>query len=71
MKDATRREILQRLDHLSEQLPEMRFAQLICNLSSLVTGPWDISLWDLEDDQLLEAMVQLETSLAGRMADVA
>lgn len=71
MKDATRREILKRLGLLSDQLPEMRFAQLICNLSSLVSGPWDVSLWDLEDEQLLEAIKQLETNLKQRMAEVA
>lgn len=71
MKDTTRREILKRLELLSDQLPEMRFAQLICNLSSLVAGPWDTSLWELEDEQLLEAIKLLESNLKQRMAEVA
>ncbi len=71
MKDATRREILKRLDLLSDQLPEMRFAQLICNLSSLVAGPWDTSLWDLEDEQLLLAIKQLESDLKHQVVEVA
>lgn len=71
MKDAMRQEILNKLQHLGQHLPEMRLGQLICNLSSLVAGPWDTSLWDLEDEQFLEAILQLETTLQHKMADVA
>ena len=71
MIDSTRHEILKRLDLLSDQLPDMRLGQLICNLSSLVAGPWDTSLWDLEDEQLLAAMKQLESDMKQHMAEVA
>jgi hypothetical protein len=66
----TRRDIFKRLERLSDQLPEMRLCQLICNMASLVAGPWDVSLWDMEDEQLLEAIKQLEASLSDKLVGV-
>ena len=51
-----RQEILSRLARLSELTPDMRFGQLIANLAFLASGPWDETLWNLEDDQLLAAI---------------
>jgi hypothetical protein len=62
MIEPTRQEILTRLARLSELAPDMRFGQLIANLAFLVAGPWDQTLWDLEDDRLVEAIRQLEWS---------
>jgi hypothetical protein len=56
MISAQRQEILSRLARLSELAPEVRFGQLIANLAFLASGPWDETLWDLEDDQLLAAI---------------
>lgn len=66
MMEPTRQEILARLARLSELAPEMRFGQLIANLAFIAAGPWDRTLWDLEDEQLVEAIRQMETDLSQR-----
>lgn len=71
MIDPTRHEVLSRLARLSELAPELRFGQLIADLTFLAAGPWDQRLWDLEDEQLLGAIRQFEADLSGRAADVA
>jgi hypothetical protein len=47
--------ILQRLAELSERRPEVRFGQLIANLSYLARGAEVESIWDMEDEELLAA----------------
>jgi hypothetical protein len=64
--EPTRQEILARLARLSELAPEIRFGQLIANLAFLAAGPWDQTLWDLEDEPLLEAIRQFEADLCQR-----
>lgn len=71
MIDATRREILQELERLSELAPEMRFGQLIANLAFLAAGPWDETLWDLEDEQLLAAIRRHLADLSDRQQKIA
>jgi len=71
MTDSARQEILSRLGRLSELAPDFRFGQLIANLAFLAAGPWDQTLWDLEDDRLLDAIRQMESDLCQRGADVA
>ena len=56
MIDPTRHEILTRLARLSELAPDLRFGQLVANLAFVAAGPWDQTLWNLEDDKLLEAI---------------
>ena len=51
-----RHEILHQLTRLSELAPDVRFGQLIANLAFLAAGPWEETLWNLEDDQLLTAI---------------
>jgi hypothetical protein len=70
MTESTRAEILTRLGRLSELAPDMRFGQLIANLAFMVAGPWDQTLWDLEDEQLLKAVRQMESDLSQRGAGV-
>jgi hypothetical protein len=70
MIEPTRQEILTRLARLSELAPEMRFGQLIANLAFIAAGPWDRTLWDLEDDQLIGAIRQMETDLSQRTEQV-
>jgi hypothetical protein len=66
MIEPLRQEILSRLARLSELAPDMRFGQLIANLAFMAAGPYDETLWNLEDEQLVEAIRQLETDLSKR-----
>jgi hypothetical protein len=50
-----RREILQVLEELSNCCPEVRFGQLIANLSYLAKGPTNEAIWEVEDEELLAA----------------
>lgn len=58
MIDPVRQEMLQQLARLSELAPEVRFGQLIANMAFLAAGPWDQTLWDVEDEKLLAAIKQ-------------
>jgi hypothetical protein len=55
MNRAVRDELLRVLSGFSDHAPDVRFGQLICNLAFLArsSGPSDV--WDVEDDELLEA----------------
>jgi hypothetical protein len=50
-----KQEILRALSELVEQCPEVRFGQLIVNLSYIARGPIPEAIWDMEDDELLAA----------------
>jgi hypothetical protein len=71
MIPAKRQEILELLGRLSELTPDVRFGQLIANLSYLAVGPTAEAVWDMEDDQLLSAIRQHIADLSRRAADVA
>lgn len=71
MIEPTRREILHELERLSELTPDVRFGQLIANLSYLAVGPTSEAVWDMEDEQLLMAIRQHATDLSRRQASVA
>ncbi len=66
MIEPTRQEILTRLARLSELAPDMRFGQLIANLAFMAAGPWDQTLWDVEDELLVGAIRQMESDLSRR-----
>jgi hypothetical protein len=68
MIDPTRRDILRELEGLSELAPDLRFGQMIANLAFLAAGPWNETLWDLDDEQLLRAIRQQIADLAAREA---
>ena len=55
MNRAVRDELLRVLSEFSDHAPDMRFGQLIANLAFLArsSGPSDI--WEVEDEELLEA----------------
>ena len=55
MINPVRQEVLQTLAEISELAPEVRFGQLIANLSYMARGLSNESIWDMEDDQLLAA----------------
>lgn len=66
MIEPTRQEILTRLARLSELAPDMHFGQLIANLAFMAAGPWDQTLWDVEDELLVGAIRQMESDLSRR-----
>jgi len=55
MISPVRQEVLRMLAELSEVAPEVRLGQLIVNLSYLARGLSNESIWDMEDEELLEA----------------
>ena len=55
MMTQVRREILQVLQELSACCPDVRFGQLIANLSYVAKGPTNEAIWDMEDEELLAA----------------
>lgn len=55
MINPVRQEVLQVLAELSEIVPEVRFGQLVVNLSYLARGFANESVWEMEDVELLEA----------------
>ena len=59
MTTQVREDILQLLAKLSEYCPEVRFGQLIANLSYLAKGPSNEAIWDVEDEELLAAARKL------------
>jgi len=70
MITAEREEILRLLPRLSELTPEVRFGQLIANLSYLAVGPTAEAIWDMEDEQLLEAIQKHIADLSERFSGV-
>ena len=66
-----RLEILHELERLSELTPDVRFGQLIVNLSYLALGPKVEATWDVEDEELLAAIRQHIADLSDRGAEVA
>lgn len=71
ISNPVRQEILRELERLSELAPDVRFGQLIANLAFLAAGPWEESLWDLDDDRLLAAIRQNVADLSSRQENVA
>ena len=55
MTTQVRQEILHILEELSDCCPNVRFGQLIANLSYLAKGPTNEAVWDVEDEELLVA----------------
>jgi len=68
MISESRSEILHLLEDLSELAPDVRFGQLIVNLSYLAVGPTVEAPWDVEDEQLLHAIRQQIADFSKRMA---
>jgi hypothetical protein len=64
-----RQEILRLLERLSELTPDVRFGQLMANLSYLALGPTNEAIWDMEDDQLVAAIRQHIADLSERSVD--
>ncbi|MBI3245013.1 MAG: hypothetical protein HYZ50_00725 [Deltaproteobacteria bacterium] len=71
MTNQGRRDLLQVLGELSEQCAEVRLGQLIANLGILAKGPTVEAIWDVEDEELLEAARQQLEVFRARLSDVA
>jgi hypothetical protein len=67
----TRQEILRLLEQLSALAPDVRFGQLIANLSYMAVAPTVEAVWDMEDEQLLEAIKKHIADLSVRHIEVA
>ena len=50
-----RRQVLKVLEELSERYPDMRIGQLVANFSSLAKGPTPEAIYDVEDEEFLQA----------------
>jgi len=66
-----RKEVLRLLEQVSELAPEVRFGQLIANLSYLAVGPTAEAVWDMEDELLLVALRQHLADLSKRQTSMA
>ncbi len=66
----SREELLRLVAELSEADPELRLGQLLTNLATLARGPQPESVWDCEDDELMEAASRLLTRLQERHPSV-
>lgn len=66
-----RAEILRLLEQLSQLAPDVRFGQLVANLSYLAVGPTNEAIWDMEDEALLAAIRKHLADLSTRRANVA
>lgn len=66
-----KRDILRALFDLIEHTPDLRFGQLIANLSVIARGPFPEAVWDMEDDELLEATRSHLQDYVARHAGVA
>jgi hypothetical protein len=71
MITAQRQEILRLLERLSELTPDVRFGQLIANLSYLALGPTSEAIWDTEDEQLIAAIRRHTADLSERATNLA
>lgn len=55
MTTTAREELLAAVERLSALCPQMRFGQLVANLSTLARGLDLGAIWDAEDEELLAA----------------
>lgn len=60
------RVVLQTLSEVWKLCPDMRLGQLMMTLELLAHDTTERSLWDLDDDQLLEAMQRFHGDLVKR-----
>jgi hypothetical protein len=65
------KDLLARLSGLRELAADMRFGQLLATLGLLAEDTTGRSLWDIEDDEMVEAMERLRQDLARREQSIA
>jgi hypothetical protein len=61
-------ELLVSLAELRRALPSMRLGQLIANMATVARGAIPGAIWEMEDDELLEAIRWQLQQLASRAA---
>jgi len=71
MISPVRKEMLRLLEQLSELTPDVRFGQLIANLSYLAVEPAAGAIWDMEDEQLLDPIRQHISDLSLSQSPIA
>ncbi len=70
MMSPARKEVLRLLEQVSELAPDLRFGQLVANLSYMAIGPTNEAIWDMEDKQLLERLRQHLADLSRQQTTV-
>ncbi len=68
MNREIRRQLLRVLDDLGELTPDVRFGQLLANLSYMARSFTAEAIWDVEDEELLEAAKSHLAELSERHA---
>jgi hypothetical protein len=69
MIPTTRNELIEKLADIHSLSTDVRFGQLLANLSFLVEDQTDRSLREVDDHRLLEIMEKHRVDLARRQAD--
>jgi hypothetical protein len=59
-------ELMESLAELRQALPSMRLAQLVANMATVARGATPGAVWDVGDDDLLEAIRWQLQQLAAR-----
>jgi hypothetical protein len=68
MDPEVRRQLLRVLDDLGESTPDVRFGQLLANLSFTAKSFTAEAIWDVEDEELFEAAKSQLAELSERYA---
>jgi hypothetical protein len=64
-------DLLTRLAELRTLCPDMRFGQLLATLGVLGEDMVGLTLWDIEDDQLVDVLERFRQDLARREQSLA
>ena len=70
MNDTAHDELIESLAELRQALPSMRLGQLIANMATVARGAVAGAVWEMEDDELLDAIRWQLQQLASRAAAV-
>lgn len=71
MTSPIQQNILDMLSHLCELSPDVRVGQLLAHLAFLAEDRTDQTLWDLDDQQLLDLLKEHRDELSRRNEHVA
>jgi hypothetical protein len=70
MNDTAHDELIESLAELRRALPSMRLGQLVANMATVAKGAVAGAVWEMEDDELLDAIRWQLQQLASRAAAV-